>query len=201
LNSAVAVLEGVECRVLYGGSRGPPVLLLHGFSFRGDTWREAGVLGALEERGIRYAAPDMPYGRATECTSRTRDLWFNVEFAWEVVSRFLGGEPPVVVGASLGGRVALYLAASRGARGLVLVAPALRGRELELGVRRRLRGVPALVLWGDRDRVVPRWVVEWVAGELGAELKVYRGAGHALYLDRPGEFVEDLMRFIEGLGG
>jgi len=195
-SEAVYGVGEVECRVLYGG-RGRPVLLLHGYSFRGRTWEEAGVVGALEEAGYRYAAPDMPYGKSTDCTKHTRDIELNVEAARRVAERFLGDTRPAIVGASLGGRVALYYAALHGARGLFLASPALREDEPVWDMLRMVRA-PVVIIRGGRD-FVPRRVHRKLAKKLGAEIRVYEGAGHAMYLDEPDRFKRDLLEFLGGL--
>ncbi|MCE4628193.1 MAG: alpha/beta hydrolase [Desulfurococcales archaeon] len=199
MREALHGVGGVECQVLYEDGVDPPVLLLHGYSFRGKTWAEAGVLGALEERGIRYAAPDMPYGRSTSCTKRSRDWRLNTELARAVSERFLRDTRPVIVGASLGGRIALYYAARYGARGLFLASPALREDDPVWGMLRAVRS-PAVIIRGARD-FVPRTIHDRLAKKLGAELVVYEGAGHAMYLDNPERFIRDLLVFLEKVGG
>lgn len=192
---------GVSCRLLYDeGGRGL-VVFLHGYSFQGRTWYEAGIAGSLARRGYRVAAPDMPYGRSTSCTRRTRSIDLNLALIDRVVETLAPVEDPVLVGASLGGRVALYYALSRRVRGLFLAAPFLRAGEDVWEEMARLRGVPAAIVWGTRDRVVPRSVAERLAETLGAKLIVYEGAGHAPYLDRPREFTRDLEAFLERVMG
>ncbi len=61
----------------------------------------------------------------------------------------------------------------------------------------RLAGVPTLIVWGDRDRVIP---VEHgrLAAELvpQARLEVFAGAGHFPHLDQPERFVALLHEFM-----
>lgn len=187
---------GVECRILWSpeGSRAP-VLFLHGFSFTGSTWREIGVLDYLSERGNSWAAPDMPYGRRTDCTKHTRDIEFNVEAAREVVRRYLDGREPVVVGASLGGRVAVAYGSRYPVKGLLLLAPAIRPGTEEWKAARKIEA-PTLIVAGTRDRIVPLNVLRTLASEMGAKLIVYEDAGHAMYLESPERFMEDLDGFL-----
>ena len=192
---------GVSCRLLYDeGDRGL-VVFLHGYSFQGQTWYEAGIAGSLAARGYRVAAPYMPYGRSTSCTRRTRSVEASLAVIDRAVEMLAPGEPPVLVGASLGGRMALHYALARRVRGLFLAAPYLRPDEGLWGELARLRGVPAVVVWGTRDRIVPRDVAERLAEALGARLVVYEGAGHAPYLDRPREFTRDLEAFLDEVMG
>ncbi len=187
-------VNGIECPILYNPPIGDtlPVILLHGYSFTGETWREVGVLDALEKEGISYAAPDMPYGKRTGCTKKSRSLLLNLRAVEEAVS-LLGGSPPLIVGASLGGRIALYYAAGHEVKGLLLASPAVRDDEEIWELLRRIR-VPVMIIRGSRDFVPPR-THESLARKLGARLVVYEGAGHVLYRDKPGLFIEDLLNF------
>jgi pimeloyl-ACP methyl ester carboxylesterase len=62
----------------------------------------------------------------------------------------------------------------------------------------KLAGIPALVIWGEKDRVVdPRSAEQLVARLRGARLELIRGAGHLPYEECPNEFcaiVQDFLR-------
>jgi len=194
-DEALYGVNNIECKTLYAAGSRAPVLFLHGYSFTGTTWVEAGIAGPIAEAGYRVAMPDMPYGRRTECTKHTRDTMINVKAARRIVERFLGGTP-FIVGASLGGRIALYYAAIHGTRGLLLASPALKSEDPVWSLLGKINA-PALIVRGSRD-FIPVRVHRRLADRLGAELVVYEGAGHAMYLDMPGRFVADLRRFLEG---
>ncbi len=58
-------------------------------------------------------------------------------------------------------------------------------------------GIPALLLWGDRDGIFTRSDQQALAAARRvASLKVYRETGHAPHWERPGEVVRDLERFL-----
>jgi pimeloyl-ACP methyl ester carboxylesterase len=58
--------------------------------------------------------------------------------------------------------------------------------------------VPALLVWGEDDRIVPPAQADLLArGLASAERAVLPGAGHACYLDRPERFHELLTGFLE----
>lgn len=60
----------------------------------------------------------------------------------------------------------------------------------------RYRG-PALVLWGENDRLVPASHGEaYAAGLAGAELRKIAGGGHSLVAERPDETAEIIGRFL-----
>jgi non-heme chloroperoxidase len=59
---------------------------------------------------------------------------------------------------------------------------------------------PALIVWGDKDTVIPRSDQETLLERIaGSRLVVYPGAGHALYWEEPAQFASDIVAFIENL--
>ena len=59
----------------------------------------------------------------------------------------------------------------------------------------RLRGVPSLVVWGDRDPYLPTRLAHAYAEALGAERIVRPGAGHWPWIDDPG-LVDEVVAFL-----
>jgi pimeloyl-ACP methyl ester carboxylesterase len=61
---------------------------------------------------------------------------------------------------------------------------------------------PTLVVWGDRDAILPRSEQEALAtGIPGARLLVYEGGGHAFYWEDAARVAADLVAFVESLEG
>lgn len=61
---------------------------------------------------------------------------------------------------------------------------------------------PTLLIWGDRDEMVPRSDQDaLVAAIPDARLLVYRGAGHAVPWEEPERLASDLASFVEAVGG
>jgi non-heme chloroperoxidase len=59
---------------------------------------------------------------------------------------------------------------------------------------------PTLIVWGDKDAVIPRSDQETLLERIaGSRLVVYPGAGHALYWEEPAQFASDIVAFIENL--
>lgn len=192
-----------ECRALAGGEGPPQLVLLHGYSFTSEVWAEVSLLDRLDSSGIAYVALDMPYGMRSECTKRTRDMVVNISFLEGLVEKWgVGEDSLVLLGASLGGHVALLYAAKWGARGLVLVAPVgVDDPELKKAGE-RLRGLPALIVYGDRDPIVSLDEMERLKAMFGerARLSIYEGAGHPAYLYEKDRFVREVMDFLRELG-
>lgn len=59
--------------------------------------------------------------------------------------------------------------------------------------------LPTLIIWGDQDRETPieygRKMNELIEG---SKLEILKGAGHFSFLDKPEEFVSQLLNFING---
>ncbi|HEY3353396.1 MAG TPA: alpha/beta hydrolase, partial [Polyangia bacterium] len=67
----------------------------------------------------------------------------------------------------------------------------------DLAERPRRVGCPALVVWGERDRIFPVAHGERLARELPhGSLTVVAGAGHAVPEDRPGDFTRLVTDFL-----
>jgi pimeloyl-ACP methyl ester carboxylesterase len=64
-----------------------------------------------------------------------------------------------------------------------------------------LAGVPTLLVWGSRDRLIPAWhAVEAHQAIPNSRIEVFEGAGHFPHLDEPDRFVRVLREFIAGSG-
>lgn len=171
------------------------VLLLHGASFKAETWRQIGTLDILAREGYHAVAVDLPgfgdsAGSLENLDAKQRKLWIGELLAALEIER------PVVVAPSMSGRVALpwLIANPEAASGLVAVASVTipdHARNL------KKIGVPVLAVWGERDALVPQehadQLVEAVAN--GAKV-IIRGAGHAAYMNDPGAFHFELLTFL-----
>jgi len=190
-------IEGISCKALASLKQGgTPIVFLHGLRFTSGVWEKAGILGKLDEDGIRYLAPDLPYGIYADCSNRTLSDDKVVGIVSGLVSKHLGGEAPILVGASIGGYYALRYALDNEVAGLVLVAPASRRIASLKGLDRL--GSRTLIMWGDGDRIVGKDEIEGLSKALNTtRISVYEGAGHALYLDYPERFVEELISFYK----
>jgi abhydrolase domain-containing protein 14 len=191
--SVLPLLAGQLHALARGPEDGPVVLLLHGARYSASTWDELGSLAALARAGWRAVAIDWPgYGGSPRW-----DGPVDAETLLASVCRELGASQVVLVAPSLSGRFALeFLRASpERVRALVAIAPA--GAE-EVAPARWER--PTLLLWGERDEVVPLAVARELASRSGgARLEVFPGAGHACYRDDPGRFHRLLGEFLASL--
>jgi abhydrolase domain-containing protein 14 len=183
--------RGKNLRTLRVGKPGwPEVLLLHGARFDCRNWLELGTLEVLAAAGFRAVAIDLPgYGRSSGIVAKEE------EFLWLALP-MLDLKQPVVVFPSMSGRFAFPLIVDHPAalKGIVPIAPVgvndwgpkIAGKEL-----------PALVVWGESDTVVPIQQAEMLRQLLPNSEKLILGkAGHPCYQDDPEGFHAGLLRFL-----
>jgi pimeloyl-ACP methyl ester carboxylesterase len=120
-------LAGFETRALELEGRGPPLVLLHGFSDSADTWRL--LLDRLGRREQRALALDLPGFATAAALDRERAVLEQLDAFTAAAIRHASGERRervVVVGNSLGGVCALRAAERTDLplRGIVPIAPA-----------------------------------------------------------------------------
>jgi len=185
-------LNGARIHYLEAGE-GPPVLLLHGQRFNAETWRELGTLELLARQGYRAVALDLPgYGGSEPSVEPPEGFLASV-------LPLLTDSPAVVVSPSMSGRFSFPLLIRRPGfvAGFVAVAPVGVQENLE-----SLRGkdLPALLIWGENDDVVPLRDARALGEALpNSRQVVLKGAGHPSYLDATAEFHRELLLFLRAL--
>lgn len=173
-----------------GPESGPPVLLLHGARYSVETWRQLGTLELLAQQGYRAVAMDLPgFGASPAGETPPEELL-------QGLLPLLFDRPAVVVSPSMSGRFSFPLVARRPSwlAGFVPIAPGGIAANLE-----SLQGskVPTLVLWGDRDDIVPPKEAKRLTKAMPASRSVVlEDAGHACYLDQPIAFHRQLLQFL-----
>ncbi len=177
------------------GDKGP-LILLHGYSFTSDIWREIGLLKKLREKSIKFLALDMPYGKISNCKMKSRDTSKNIEYLHETIQREFKESPPIILGASLGGYIALKYGIKYPIKALILVAPVWSNRP-EIIDHYSKQKIPILLLYGDEDHIVPKIEMErFKAKTPKTKLIIYEEAPHPLYLKHPSKFAKDITEFI-----
>jgi len=186
-------VEVGKCRVntLSCKGSGKSVLMLHGMSFRADTWKELGTLAALGDAGYDVIAADMPgFGDTEKCGTGPDKVVASLIETLKL-------DRPVLVGPSMGGRISLNF---------VLDHPEMVGGLVLVGCvsveenRDRLKTikVPTFIVWGSRDHIAPMSNAELLKKEVkGSKLLVIDGAKHPAYLDAPGLWHAELIKFLD----
>ncbi len=192
--SVELTLQGKRLHLLAAGNpQGRPVLFLHGARFSSETWRQLGTLELLARQGYHVLALDLPgFGDSEDAGIPPKELLADL-------LPLLSDRPVVVVSPSMSGRFSLPLVVERPSRvaGFVPIAPVGIPEHLE-----RLGGsrVPTLIVWGEKDKVIPPRQAERLAKAMPASRRVILdGAAHPCYLDRPIEFHRELLQFLASL--
>ena len=205
-NATFLSVKGIRFRLKASPNLGanpskPVVVLFHRYSFSLDEWQKIGTLEVLSNHSIPYLALDLPRGKTSKSQKREFPELRTYVPILEELFREAGvtvQEKLIMVGPSMGGAFALTYALERkqDVLGLVLVAPSLSGIDRD---SLEELDVPTLLIWGDRDTVFP---VEQYGRELKetlpqSKLLIMKGSRHPVYLDKPEEFHELLLDFIE----
>ncbi|KAA3611783.1 MAG: alpha/beta hydrolase [Planctomycetota bacterium] len=192
IESQTVTVAGIPVHVEQSGPKdGRPLLFLHGGRFSSATWKELGTLNWFGSRGFRAVAVDLPgFGKTPESDLEEGQFL-------KQLGQSLKMNKPAVVAPSMSGRFLWPLVASEpdwfGA--LIPVAPV--GIE-EAASTIESVNIPALIVWGDQDQVIPISMADRLAGMLvEAQNLILLGAPHPCYLERTQEFHDGLLKFLD----
>jgi abhydrolase domain-containing protein 14 len=196
VSDAWVELQGNKMHLLVAGpKKGRAVLLLHGGKFKASTWKKLGTLDALAEAGYRALALDLPGSGKSPAWKIDPKV-----FLAEVIGA-LDIDRPVVISPSRSGNVSfpLILDHPEMVSGYVPIAPV---GVKEYAPKLKQSPVPALVIWGDSDRLFKPAMAKTLAASFKkSEVVILPNAKHPAYLDQPEMFHEALLKFLAGLGG
>jgi abhydrolase domain-containing protein 14 len=176
----------------------PPVLLLHGMSFKSQTWLELGTLALLGAMGRRAVAVDLPgYGKTTspEELSIPQRIVFMKDIA-----KSLSLVKPVIVSPSMSGSYALpYLLeepsrASDICSGYIPVAPVNTGFPAE--IYKQVSMLPVAIVYGSNDDRLGAVSLKDLSNFPKKEVICFQDAGHACYMNKPDEWHKTLFNFL-----
>ncbi|TMA45355.1 MAG: alpha/beta fold hydrolase [Deltaproteobacteria bacterium] len=211
-------VDGKQVRLLVGGS-GPPLLYLHGAGADVE-WLEAH--DRLAARFTVHLPAHPGFDESTGLEQVDGKFDYVLHYVDLLDTLRLGAVP--VVGTSLGGWVAAELAEHPLAQMMRAMTPTaiaevpeafayaqLKALEASAKIgwnpylhdpklERRLRRVRArtLVLWGRQDGLVPLVYGERYRARIpGAVLEVLDRCGHLPPIERPAEFAEAVLRFLQ----
>ena len=166
-----------------GDADGVPVVLLHAWVDSRRVFDR--VLAGLPERVHAFAFDQRGHGDAPEPSDgyALRDFADDVGAFMDAV----GLDAAVLAGASSGGYVAQRFA---------VVNPRRMAADPPLDTGRI--SAPTLIIWGGRDRLLPRGDQEAMATEIpGARLVVYPDVGHLPVVEAPERVADDIAALCE----
>lgn len=171
------------------------VLFLHGGSYTSRIWADRGLLDRVSDAGHRAVAVDLPGSGDTEPTEEPA-----AEVLAELVEEVAAQGSVVLVSPSASGRYSLPLLATRpdvDLAGFVAVAPV---GVAEFAPDAEIGDVPALLVWGEDDDVIPVDEAEALQQHFtDSELVVIPDGSHAPYDDEPEAFTDTLLTFLRDL--
>jgi pimeloyl-ACP methyl ester carboxylesterase len=184
-------VEGGEVHYLIEGDvKGRPIVLLHGFSFDAETWKQIGTTAALAQAGHMVYAVDLPgYGKSSPAPGTTRH-WLRA------LLDSLKIEKPVVVSPPMSGRFSLPLVTEEPERVAGFVAVAHVGIT---DLKDRLGNItaPVLPIWGEHDNLIPQEQADLLVRSVKRGRKVViSGGSHAPYMSDPAAFNAELLEFL-----
>lgn len=196
IENASAILNGVRIDYYVGGSGLPPIILVHGLNSHAGSWRKN--IPSLERVRQTFAVT-MPV--KSHPSVRLKAAW-EAQLLDGLITH-LGVPSATIVGHSLGGWVAMLYAAQHAERvcSLILEDTALlvdnNTREDSVDNISH-RGIPVLILWGEKDTLIPLEVGKAVHSRIAtSELKIYRNAGHVPHWEIPDEYNAAIIDFIQ----
>ncbi len=186
-------IDGATIHYLEAGKKtGQDILFLHGMKFSAQTWNDLGTLAFFESKGFHPVAVDLPgFGKSD-------DLPMEKDEILRMLMDRLGVSKPFIVAPSFSGGYSFPVVVDDHARlsGFVAVAPTNIPDHVE-----RLSGnpLPALVVWGSNDEVVPIENADLLCRSMTNNAKiVFEGAGHPCYMTETEAFHSHLLEFFRG---
>ncbi|MCH8889975.1 MAG: alpha/beta hydrolase [Myxococcales bacterium] len=187
--------QGHKLHLLTAGpEKGRAVLLLHGGRYHSGTWKKLGTLDVLADAGYRAVAIDLPGAGKSPGWQVDQKT-----FLAELIGSLEIGRP-VVISPSRSGNLSfpLILDHPEKVSGYVPIAPV---GVKEYASELKESPVPALVVWGEQDRMFrPAMAKTLAASFKTAEVVILPKAKHPAYLDQPDLFHEALLKFLARLG-
>ncbi len=111
----------------------------------------------------------------------------------------LGLESAAIVSPSMSGQFSfpLLIRTPEKVAAFIPVAPA--GSDKYLRLLKRVK-VPTLVVWGEKDEIIPMEKSDALAAVLeDAKRVILKDAGHPCYVEKPAEFHRELLAFLQSL--
>ncbi|XP_007888695.1 protein ABHD14B [Callorhinchus milii] len=176
------------------------VLLLHGIRFSSANWFTIKTLEVLADNGYHAVAIDLPgYGESkmTTTTDKVGEL-VPASFLKEVCEA-LHLEQVVLISPSMSGMYSLPFVFEYPSmvKAFIPVAPICTN--MFTPEQYASLQVPSLIVYGDQDAQLGKQSFDSLKNLANHKVMVMKGAGHACYLDRPEEWNQALLKYLQSL--
>lgn len=175
------------------------LILLHGKSFKAETWISINADSRINEMGLNFIAVDYPGWGLSEENSRfwpPADKYENSALFIEKFSNELKLMKFSLLGASFSGPfIVAYAYKNPNKLNKLLFIGTVWSEDLSEYVRKI--DTPSLIIYGSNDSVIPSEASQKYKNSLkNNRFYVVSRARHALYLDKPEEFFKLLGDFL-----
>ncbi|XP_028820727.1 protein ABHD14A [Denticeps clupeoides] len=174
------------------------IVLLHGQAFTSKTWEELGTLNQLATNGYQALALDLPgFGNSPESETVKTD-----QNRMDLLKRFmeaLGVRAPVLLSPSMSGHYALPFLMNHSTQlhGFIPIAPV--GTRGYTPLQYQAIQTPTLIVYGELDTNLGAQSHKNLIQLPHHTVAKLAGARHACYLDKPREFHQALLSFLNKL--
>ncbi len=184
-------IDGATIHYLEAGKEtDPDILFLHGMKFSAQTWNDLGTLAFFESKGFHPVAVDLPgFGKSD-------DLAMKKDAILSLLIDRLALSKPFIVAPSFSGGYCFPVIVDDLVRlsGFVAVAPTNIPDYIE---KLSDNPLPALVVWGSNDEVVPIENADLLCRSMTNTTRVvFEGASHPCYMTETDAFHRHLLEFF-----
>lgn len=176
------------------------VLLLHGIRFSSSNWCDIKTLEVLADNGYYAVAIDLPgFGESRVLSIRAKVGELVPATFLKEVCEALQLEQVVLISPSMSGMYSLpfIFEYQSMVKAFIPVAPICTNMftpEQYAGVQ-----FPSFIVYGDQDAQLGEQSFSSLKNLANYKLLVMKGAGHACYLDKPKEFNQALLKYLQSL--
>lgn len=207
ISDHVEFIKNIKIHYLKNGIRQKEVLLLHGFSFNANTWKDLKTIEILEKESIGAIALDFPgFGSSEKLKNLNYTAYplksdLDIRFSLEFLKIFIdmNFDKVSIVGPSMGAQLAINYLINYPAKvdKLVLIGPVGFKQKSIMDVLKTLKN-EVLIMRGKKDSIASEQdVLDLKNAIQNSTLIQYPNAGHPCYLDVPDLFHRDLFTFLK----
>ncbi len=196
----------IEIHYLKNGLAKSKILLLHGYSFNANTWKDLKTLDILEEEGFGAIALDFPgFGKSGRLKGldysayplkSDKDIKTSIEFLEGFIETHFNSVS--IVGPSMGAHLAINYLINHPSNvdKVILIGPVGFKQKNTIESLKTIKN-QVLIMRGEKDNIASEQDVIDLKNMIKNSVMIqYPNAGHPCYLDVPDLFHRDLLQFL-----